>query len=266
MLQQYRQNIYVFRSRNLKSRRSLQQKRANKINIDETAQQIQRELNKSNEESPTKSSNLSSKPSTSTKTAGELLTEKNICDENVFKTPSAETILSPRKQSSRKSKVPTRKSGGNVGNTEVFSMPVISNIATGSASPAARENLKLTNQNDEKKVIEVLVTSKASVVGESIANELKSVDITKDNQENIVKKFMENQDQFDNLLNLLELSVEDDLTSASDQSNVVIQFDQVEQAPPSNSSSTCTTAGLAIVDASPMAESPTFDNFEARGM
>ena len=266
MLQQYRQNIYVFRSRNLKSRRSLQQKRANKINIDETAQQIQRELNKSNEESPTKSSNLSSKPSTSTKTAGELLTEKNICDENVFKTPSAETILSPRKQSSRKSKVPTRKSGGNVGNTEVFSMPVISNIATGSASPAARENLKLTNQNDEKKVIEVLVTSKASVVGESIANELKSVDITKDNQENIVKKFMENQDQFDNLLNLLELSVEDDLTSASDQSNVVIQFDQVEQAPPSNSSSTCTTAGLAIDDASPMAESPTFDNCEPRGM
>ena len=82
---------------------------------------------------------------------------------------------------------------------------------------------------------------------------------------------MENQDQFDNLLNLLEYGAEDDLTSNADgngnQSNVVIELDQVElQAPPSNSSSTCTTAGLAIDDASPMAESPTFDNFEPIGM
>ena len=247
----------------MKSRRNLQQQQANQINIEETAQQIQRELNKSNEESP-ESSKMSIKPSTSTKTASDL-TEKNIRDENVFKTPSAATILSPRKQSSRKSKVPTRKSGGNVGNTEVFSMPVISNFATGSNASPAWENLKFTNQNDEKKAIEVLVTSKASVVGESIANELKSVDITKDDQENIVKKFMQNQDQFDNLLSLLELGTEDDLTSAAaDQSNVVVQLDQVEQAPPSNSSSTC-TAGLAIDDASPMAESPTFDNFEPRG-
>ena len=245
----------------MKSRRNLQQQQANQINIEETAQQIHRELNKSNEKSP-ESSKMSIKPSTSTKTAGDL-TEKNIRDENVFKTPSAATVLSPRKQSSRKSKVPTRKSGGNVGNTEVFSMPVISNLATGNASPAW-ENLKFTNQNDEKKAIEVLVTSKASVVGESIANELKSVDITKDDQENIVKKFMQNQDQFDNLLSLLELGTEDDLASAADQSNVVVQLDQVEQAPPSNSSSTC-TAGLAIDDASPMAESPTFDNFEPRG-
>ena len=164
----------------LKSRINLQKQQANQINIDETAQQIQRELNKSNEESP-ESSKMSSKPSTSgtAKTGSGDLTEKNINDENVFKIPSASP--SPRKQSSRKSKVPTRKSGGNIGNTQVFnSMPVISNFATaGYTSPVgARENSKFTNQNDEKKVIEGWVTSKASVVGESIGknNALKKYD------------------------------------------------------------------------------------------
>ena len=95
------------------------------------------------------------------------------------------------------------------------------------------------SENDER-VIEALVTSKASIVGESIANELKSVDITKADQDRIVENFMANKDQLDHLLNLLET---DENSVEEDQENSAIS-DCMDQAPPSNSSSTCTRLAI----------------------
>ena len=95
------------------------------------------------------------------------------------------------------------------------------------------------SENDER-VIEALVTSKASIVGESIANELKSVDITKADQDRIVENFMANKDQLDHLLNLLET---DENSVEEDQENSAIS-DHMDQAPPSNSSSTCTRLAI----------------------
>ena len=83
-------------------------------------------------------------------------------------------------------------------------------------------------------------------MSESIANELKSVDITKVEQERIVENFMANQDQLDNLLNLLDL---DEVAETNNQeietNNQEILDNKIEyQAPPSNSSSTCTRLAI----------------------
>ena len=90
----------------LKSRINLQKQQANQINIDETAQQIQRELNKSNEESP-ESSKLSSKPSTST---AKTVVKNSVpvpVPASPFKTPIKKSLTMAK--SSRKSLVSPAK-------------------------------------------------------------------------------------------------------------------------------------------------------------
>ena len=160
--------------------------------------QIQRELGNFSKTSPQKSlQNIEQIVAHTTPAKNPQINE----DEIIFKTPTKKAptpkrqdqiLPSPLKsrKNQLKSKVPKRKSGG--GEIQTFSMPVLE-----------------SNKSDHE-FIEVLVTSKASAAGDLIANQLAratdsgTVEIGKDNQDQIVRKVMESNWDMDSLLELLD--------------------------------------------------------------
>ena len=160
--------------------------------------QIQRELGNFSKTSPQKSlQNIEQIVAPTTPAKNPQINE----DEIIFKTPTKKAptpkrqdqiLPSPLKsrKNQLKSKVPKRKSGG--GEIQTFSMPVLE-----------------SNKSDHE-FIEVLVTSKASAAGDLIANQLAratdsgTVEIGKDNQDQIVRKVMESNWDMDSLLELLD--------------------------------------------------------------